>query len=309
MPAKRNLVIGCDGTWNDNDTGYPTNVVKILNACLNRNLEKYYMEGVGTAHWEALPGGIYGANIERQILGAYNFLWKMFRNRDWRKDQNRIFIFGFSRGAYAARRLAGLISFAGIPVKSADRELGWHLYSNQDLDSVTQLKNEGRFFSYPIEVLGVWDTVKTTNDQNFNDRKLPGAVHAGYHAMAIDEKRTLFPVLKWNSNKRVRQLWFAGVHSDVGGGYEETGLSDTALKWMIDVTYGHGLPFKSNSVRNLRNYANGKLHNSYKGIWIPFGERTRAIPKTALVHNSVNTRMKQGYAPTNLPPNTNFVKR
>jgi len=59
--------------------------------------------------------------------------------------------------------------------------------------------------------------------------KLPRAVIAGYHAMAIDEKRAFFPVLKWNANKKARQVWFAGVHSDVGGGYDKTGLSDTAL--------------------------------------------------------------------------------
>ena len=307
--AKRNLVIGCDGTWNDNDTGSPTNVVKILEACIKRNLEKYYIEGVGTAHWEALPGGIYGANIDRQILGAYNFLWRMLRQKDRPRDQNRIFIFGFSRGAYAARRLAGLISFAGIPVKDADRELAWNLYVNQDTDSMAQEKARGRFFDHPIEALGVWDTVKTTTDGDFNDNLLPKAVVAGYHAMAIDEKRRFFPVLKWRSNPRARQVWFAGVHSDVGGGYPEVGLSDTALKWMIDSIYNHDLPFKASSMRKLKNNARGKLHDSFKGIWKPFGTRKRRISRTALVHKSVETRMNHGYAPTNLPDNPTFVKR
>lgn len=309
MAETRNLVIGCDGTWNDNDTGSQTNVVKILDACLESNLEKYYMEGVGSAHWEALPGGIYGANIDRQILGAYNFLCRMLRNNDPEKTQNRIFVFGFSRGAYAARRLAGLVSFSGIPVQDTDRELGWDLYLNRDTLSMAQLKSEGRFFDHPIEVLGVWDTVKITTDPDFNDTILPRAVVAGYHAMAIDEKRAFFPVLKWNRNKRARQVWFAGTHSDVGGGYEQTGLSDIALKWMIDVVYDHDLPFKANAIRKLKNKANGKLHDSSQGIWIPFGTKPRTVSKTALVHQSVEKRMKQGYAPKNLPPNPNFVKR
>lgn len=308
MAEVRNLVIGCDGTWNDNDTGSPTNVVKILAACLERNLEKYYMEGVGTAHWEALPGGIYGANIDRQILGAYNFLGKMFRDRNWEREQNRIFMFGFSRGAYAARRLAGLVSFSGIPVKDADRELGWHLYLNRDTESMEQLKSEGRFFDYPIEVLGVWDTVKTTTDPDFNDNILPKAVVAGYHGMAIDEKRSFFPILKWNPNQRARQVWFAGVHSDVGGGYEKTGLSDTALKWMIDSVYSHGLQFKASAIKKLKNNANGTLHDSYTGVWIPFGTRVRSISNTALVHQSVEKRMNKGYAPKNLPASPTFVK-
>lgn len=311
MPATRNLVIGCDGTWNDNDTGAPTNVVKILGACINRNLEKYYIEGVGTAHWEALPGGIYGANIDRQILGAYNFLWKKFRDNNWQRDQNRIFVFGFSRGAYAARRLAGLVSFAGIPVKNKDRELGWNLYCNQDAESMAQLKSEGRFFDYPIEVLGVWDTVKTTTDRDFNDNKLPSAVVAGYHAMAIDEKRRFFPVLKWNANPRARQVWFAGVHSDVGGGYSETGLSDTALHWMIDSVYDHKLPFKASVLNKLKTSKNpnGELHDSYQGIWVPLGKKTRSISSTALVHESVQERMQQGYSPGNLPSAPTFVPR
>ena len=304
---KRNLVIGCDGTWNDNDTGASTNVVKILDACKNRNLEKYYMEGVGTAHWEALPGGIYGANIDRQILGAYNFLAKMFRNKDWERKDNRLFIFGFSRGAYAARRLAGLVSFTGIPVKDADRELGWNLYLNKDVDSMAHLKAEGRFFDHPIEVLGVWDTVKTTTDPDFDDRILPEAVVAGYHAMAIDEKRTFFPILKWDKNIKARQVWFAGVHSDIGGGYKETGLSDISLQWMIDSVYAHGLLFKASAVKNLKSNPDGKLHNSYQGIWIPFGSKTRTIGKNDLVHQSVETRMKKGYEPDNLPPTPTFV--
>lgn len=307
--AVRNLVIGCDGTWNDNDTGAPTNVVKVLDACLNKNLEKWYMEGVGTARWEALPGGIYGANIDRQILGAYNFLCRMFRDKSRAKEDNRIFIFGFSRGAYAARRLAGLISFAGIPVKDADRELGWNLCLNQDADSMMQLKAEGRFFDHPIEVLGVWDTVKTTTDPDFDDHKLPKAVVAGYHAMAIDEKRTFFPLLKWNANPRVRQVWFAGVHSDVGGGYNNSSSSDIVLKWMIDSVYDHNLPFKAGAIKKLKKDANGVLHDSYQGIWVPFGTKVRAIGKNALVHKSVEERMKNGYAPKNLPANPTFVER
>lgn len=309
MAAKRrNLVIGCDGTWNDNDSGAPTNVVKIMDACLNRNLEKYYMEGVGTAHWEALPGGIYGANIDRQILGAYNFLGKMLRDKNWAREENRLFIFGFSRGAYAARRLAGLVSFTGIPVKDADRELGWNLYLNKDVDSMAHLKAEGRFFDHPIEVLGVWDTVKTTTDPDYDDLKLPEAVVAGYHAMAIDEKRNFFPILKWNPSKKTRQVWFAGVHCDVGGGYQETGLSDIALQWMIDSVYAHDLPFKASAINKLNNNPNGELHNSYQGIWIPFGSKKRSIGKNDLVHQSVETRMKNGYAPGNLPQTPTFVK-
>ncbi|MCK5870488.1 hypothetical protein BMR05_09595 [Methylococcaceae bacterium HT4] len=73
MAKVRRLIIGCDGTWNDTDEAALTNVAKILNACVSTDQEIHYEEGVGTAHWEALPGGIYGKGLDRQILGAYRF--------------------------------------------------------------------------------------------------------------------------------------------------------------------------------------------------------------------------------------------
>ena len=308
MPTTRNLVIGCDGTWNDTDSGAITNVAKLLNACLSKNQEVHYEEGVGTAHWEALPGGIYGKGLDRQILGAYRFLRRRFSDKDWEKTQNKVFIFGFSRGSYAARRLAGLISHSGIPVKAKDVELGWQIYLKQDVHSAQHLKEKGKFFDINIEVLGVWDTVKTTTDPDFNDHKLPDCVLSGYHAIAIDEKRKFFPVLKWNKDSRVTQYWFAGVHSDVGGGYKESGLSDGTLKWMVDRAYTHGLKFKKQSMDKLKVDPLGMLHDSYTGIWKPFGTKKRSIPADAIIHNSVKKRMEKisDYNPKNLPSNPNF---
>ncbi len=120
----------------------------------------HYEEGVGTAHWEALPGGIYGKGLDRQILGAYRFLRKRFADTDWEKEENKVFIFGFSRGAYAARRLAGLISHSGVPKKTADVELAWQIYLKRDKASADALKEKGNLFDISVEVLGVWDTVK-----------------------------------------------------------------------------------------------------------------------------------------------------
>jgi uncharacterized protein (DUF2235 family) len=308
MANARNLIIGCDGTWNDTDEPALTNVVKILNACAAKNQVVHYEEGVGTAHWEALPGGIYGKGLDRQILGAYRFLRKRFADRDRARADNKVFIFGFSRGSYAARRLAGLITHSGIPVKAGDVELAWQLYLKRDVDSANHMKQKGACFDIPIEMLGVWDTVKTTTDEDFDDHKLPAQVVAGYHAMAIDEKRKFFPVLKWNNEARVNQTWFAGVHSDVGGGYKETGLSDIALHWMIDHAYGHGISFKASAVKKLKKNPRGKLHDSYDGIWKAFGTKKRSIAKSAKVHPSVKTRIQNVavYKPDNLPANPNY---
>ncbi len=303
----RNLVVLYDGTWADTTTN--TNVKRIYQAGSSKNQEFHYEEGVGTAHLEALPGGIFGANIDRQILSGYKFLRKRYQDSGVHPEQNRIFMFGFSRGSYAVRRLAGLVDFCGLPHKARDIDKAWRLYLNQDASAVSSLIDSGHLFKVPIENVCVWDTVKTTTDKDFNDKKLPGCVVAGYQAMAIDEKRKFFPVLKWNNESRVRQLWFAGVHGDVGGGLSQRGLSDIALKWMIDKSASHGLRFKASAVNALNPDPTGPIHDSYQGIWKALGKKTRNVSQTSLVHVSVQTRLNNvgDYTPTNLPSSPNFV--
>ncbi len=308
MAKVRNLIVGCDGTWNDTDMGALTNVAKLLNACSAKKQVTHYEEGVGTAHWEALPGGIYGKGLDRQILGGYRFLSKRFADAGWEREANKVFIFGFSRGAYAARRLAGLISQSGVPVEGSDIELSWQLYLKRDAISVKVLKEKGRLFDISVEMLGVWDTVKTTTDEDFNDNKLPKCVVAGYHAISIDEKRKFFPELQWDNEARVRQTWFPGVHSDVGGGYSESGLSDIALQWMIDHAYKHGLKIKASAMKKLKKDPCGILHDSFGGIWKAFGEHVRPIAKSDTVHASTKERVQKmkDYTPSNLPARPNY---
>jgi uncharacterized protein (DUF2235 family) len=308
MSDIRNLVVGCDGTWNTpEDPESRTNVARILNACLSKNHVVHYEEGVGTAYAEALTGGIIGDNIDRQIVGGYYFLSRQFQDPTWARAANRVFIFGFSRGAYAARRLAALISFSGLPVLEEDYDKGWQAYLDQDGDFVADQKAAGRFFDIPIEVLGVWDTVKTTLDADLADKKLPDNVIAGYHAMAIDEKRSTFPVLKWHENNRTRQVWFPGVHANVGGGYPTTGLSNISLRWMIEWAYKHNLGFKNAALKKIKGDPDGKLNESYDGKWKLLGKKVRAVSKQALVHQSVKTR--KNYQPLNVPSTVTYVKR
>ncbi len=311
MTQKRNLVIGCDGTWNEpqqNDgKTVGTNVVKFMQAMksLKGQQRKQYEKGVGTRAWETLRGGIYGYGLDKRVLGGYRFLCNRFRDHEWERDANRVFILGFSRGAYTARRLAGLIAHSGIPTNPNDVKLGWEMYQGKDADSARKFKQKNRFFNIKIEMVGVWDTVKATNDPDYHDHKLPENVIAGYHAMAIDEKRTLFPVLRWTRDTRVLQVWFAGSHSDIGGGYKKQGLSDIALKWMIFRALGHGLEFKKKYVDdNVNPLAGGKFHDSFKGIWRYLGEKTRQIKKADFIHHSVEERLglkRLNYQPANLP--------
>ncbi|MFT7218619.1 MAG: hypothetical protein ACI8Z1_000230 [Candidatus Azotimanducaceae bacterium] len=312
--SSRNLVVLFDGTWND--AASRTNLKKLYRVCSRSKQVFHYEEGVGTAFLEAVPGGVYGKHLDRQILGAYRFLRRRFQDKDWQsKDltvehspKNKVFLFGFSRGSYAARRTAGLINFCGLPVKAADVELAWQLYLSQDSKSVAALLTSGRLIKIPIEVVGVWDTVKTTTDSDFNDNILPGCVKFGYQAMAIDEKRKAFKVLKWRSDKRIRQVWFTGVHSDVGGGYPVHSLSDIALKWMADSTLAHGLRLKGSEMGKLKPDPMGELHDSFQGIWKPLGTRVRSISPSSLVHASVKERMDNSdYVAPNLPANPEFV--
>lgn len=313
MTQSRSLVVGCDGTWNepeslDDGKPAPTNVVKFLEALasLDGRQQVHYEEGVGTRTWEALPGGIYGYGLDKRILGGYRFLRRCFQQRRWERDENKVFLLGFSRGAYTARRLSGLIAHSGLPKNASDAELGWQIYQARDTLSAKRLKKEGRFFDIAVEMIGVWDTVKSTNDSDYQDSKLRDNVLAGYHAMAIDERRKFFPILKWSRDRRATQVWFAGAHSNVGGGLASHGLSDIALRWMIYRAKEHGLEFKQDYVRaNVKASPTGKLVESCKGIWVPLGARQRSIPKTDLVHPSVKTRLSKRprYHPTNLPEN------
>lgn len=311
MSEIRNLVIGFDGTWNEpqqlNDGKLaPTNVTKFLRAMksLNGRQAHTYEKGVGTRPWEALPGGIYGYGLEKRITAGYRFLCNKFRDKKWKDKKQRVFIIGFSRGSYTARRLAGLVAYSGIPKDPGDTELGWKIYLQRDITTAKALKREGRFFNIPIEMVGVWDTVKSTDDPDYNDHVLSKNVVAGYHAMAIDERRKFFPVLRWKPDRRALQVWFAGVHSDVGGGYANPGLSDVALNWMIYRALSHGLEFKQSYMdKNVDPRPDGMIHESLKGKWKVLGDKNRKILKTDFVHQAVAMRIekKEAYRPKNLP--------
>ena len=311
MSEIRNLIIGCDGTWNEpqqtkDGTLAPTNVVKFMSALksLNGRQRQHYEKGVGTRAWEALPGGVYGYGLDKRITGGYRFLGNRFRDPRWEDKKQRVFIIGFSRGSYTARRLAGLVAFSGLPKAPADAELGWEMYLQRDRTTATALKREGRFFNIPIEMIGVWDTVKSTNDPDYNDQQLSRNVVAGYHAMAIDEKRKFFPVLRWKRDARALQVWFAGVHSDVGGGYANSGLADIALNWMIYRALSHGLEFEQSYMdENVDPRPGALIHETYKGKWKPLGKKLRKILKTDFVHQAVRQRIEQKefYRPENLP--------
>lgn len=307
---RRNLVFCCDGTGNDPSA--PTNVKLFKDAVMraSRATEQrpaqavHYEKGVGTRAFEEISGSIAGTGREKRIKAGYSFLRARYAMPGWRPDQNRVFLLGFSRGAYIVRRLSGMLGFCGLAKRAKDEARAWDVYENRDHEGAAKLRSEGRCFDIDVEMVGVWDTVKSTLDADFDDHVLAGNVTAGYHAMAIDERRKLFPVMRWDrEEKRVLEVWFAGVHSDIGGGYKRRGLSNIALQWMIYRAAGHGLLFKSDHVRAARKRPSSPIHESLTSAWKLLGSRKRRPRKRDWIHESVCKKLEgpDEYDPENLP--------
>lgn len=317
------LVVFSDGTWNtpdQMDAGLPapTNVVKLRNALAAEDKagaeqRVYYHPGVGTdgTWWDRVAGGGLGEGLDRNIMSAYAWLC-----RNYQADA-RIWLFGFSRGAYTARSLGGMISRCGLfdPVASglddkglwdAVRELFDHY--RQPVDTVQPIvaSDELHFYGVPtgtstrhsikIHFIGVWDTVGALGvpddmgllnllddpkKHEFHDTDLSPVVQNARHALAIDEMRQSFTPTLWTNvdeDPRVKQLWFPGVHADVGGGYGRCGLSDGALAWMMDEVESRDLALRPNVRQHLSPDPLGQLHVSVTGIFESLKTRPRAVP-------------------------------
>lgn len=308
----RNLVILFDGTWNKAQSGgdnNETNVVKLHRLLPDSSVPHiHYEEGVGIKSEEEILGGMFGKGIDERILGALRFLQSRYKDKGL---ENRIFIFGFSRGAFTARVFAQLLYYCGLPKAQKNFQKAWSYYYKQDKRAAKRLKQSKDCIGVDIEMVGVWDTVKSTLDPDREDAILYPNVKAAYHAMALDEKRRNFTVLRFDDDERVTQVWFAGVHSDIGGSYpeNESHLSDITLAWMVEAARTHGLEFIPDYMDYLDPRPTGTLHDSYEGIWTALGEKRRVIPARDSIHVSVKERLlgSVGYKPTNLPPDPHYV--
>ena len=274
----KTLVVCCDGTWNQPDqerhgTKAPTNVAKLALAVARDEgtQQMFYEPGVGTAPRERIAGGAFGYGLSRNIRNCYRFLARAYTPGD------AVFLFGFSRGAYTARSLAGLIRNCGIlgtddpaVVDSAyafyrDRTSRSHPSSIQ-----SQLFREMHSHPpAPITFIGVWDTVGALGIPGgfagrkeisrvfsgwqtlwgFHDTQLSSQVLNAVQALAIDERRSAFKPTLWTQGsgapptQNLKQVWFTGAHSEVGGGTEDSALSDITLLWMAAEAERAGLMF------------------------------------------------------------------
>jgi uncharacterized protein (DUF2235 family) len=326
----KRLVVCCDGTWNTPDQQSPTNVTKVALAMApqghdGREQRTYYRLGVGTNRWERIRGGAFGFGLSRDVRDAYRFLVHNFDPGD------ELFFFGFSRGAFTARSTAGFVRNSGILRREhVDRvDEAYELYRSRSAAKHPRGVEATLFRrSYSHETLirfiGVWDTVgalgvpldgfRFVNLLNrrwqFHDTELSRAVDAAFQAVAIDEKRGPFKPTLWTQqadapeSQRVEQVWFAGVHSDVGGGYPEHGLSDVTLAWIVDRARSCGLAFDPEM--QVDPDPLGRLHDSRRAFYRMIPPHIRQLGVIDKAHefaaSSAVERHKQlpDYAPEGL---------
>ncbi|EAU29538.1 predicted protein [Aspergillus terreus NIH2624] len=259
----KRLIVLCDGTWQDSTTAspddHPTNVTR-----LSRALSPYavtdtgllipqivfYQPGVGTNLGDKLRGGLYGAGLSAHIRAAYGFLC-----HNW-EEGDEIFLFGFSRGAYTARSIGGLVTSLGLLSKRGMDKFPdvYEQYYDHGPNQTSPVFDEGllgelrekgdlRGIGNAIRIIGVWDTVGfhgagiTGEKIEFYNQRLSPRVQHAYHALSLDESRAPYQPTLWevprNSTQDLQQVWFSGVHADIGGGLGDSRLSDISLAWMI----------------------------------------------------------------------------
>jgi len=359
----RNIVVCCDGTGNQFGVEN-SNVVKLYWTLSQQDKQvAYYHPGVGTMGarnalsavgkwWTKVRGLAFGYGFSDNIADVYSFLMQEFSPGD------QIFIFGFSRGAYIARALCGVLKMFGLLTPGNEALIPYilRLYKSNDPRKLHIADGFKETFCIDCKphFLGLWDTVSSVGwilD--------PINVHAGHlpytaslpdvpilrHAVSIDERRAF---LRQNliheavaQGQDLKQVWFAGVHSDVGGSYaeSESGLSKITLRWMLCEAQSAGLIFDPQKLVDVLGGKppcvppdpKGPIHESLHGIWW-VGEfwpklchylasapgqtppvykkkirlnlaQPRRIPEGAHIHQSVFERKRDvpDYRPKNLP--------
>lgn len=255
-------VIIIDGTLSTLEPGMETNAglaYKLLRR-QGPEVSVYYAAGLQWAHWRKMGDVITGRGINQQIRRAYGYLASRYKPGD------KIYLLGYSRGAYAVRSLAGVIDRIGLleaghATQRNVRDI-WRHYETDPASAAA--RSFAAAFCHDetrIEMIGVWDTVKSLGlnlpllwrfsvpKHAFHSHELGASVAHGYHALARHERRAAYAPVMWDSRNakagHVEQMWFRGSHGDVGGmlgGFEEARpLSNIPLVWMLEKAVACGL--------------------------------------------------------------------
>lgn len=319
----KNIVLCLDGTGNQLKATANTNVVHLysmLDLSDSSRQVAYYDPGVGTmgarGAWSTwgrrftrLLGLLFGFGIKDNLEEGLTFLVQNYKPGD------RVFVFGFSRGAFTARGLTGMTYRSGVMRQGAENLVPYLVtaytkgddFSKDDWDKLDKYADTFSVTTkgskaLPIHFLGLWDSVKALGilrpDPKWPyTRQLPNARHV-FHAVSIDERRRPYREYLVNPSKAIetRETWFAGVHSDVGGGFKDSPeLARVSLKWMTDRALHHGLLLGSGAYSKhcsiSHGDANGRIHRN-GWIWRVLTFRRRLMTtRPTVVHSSVRARM------------------
>ncbi len=334
----KRIVLCADGTWNvrdqiDKATGkrHPSNVTKVARGIKARDSHGvdqvvYYHDGVGTAGGlDRFTGGAFGDGIQANIRDLYRFIVYNYEPGD------ELYLFGFSRGAFTVRTLAGFLKLVGLVGKDDDYYVP-DLYTCYESSKGPGTPEWTAAFHNvnprhpcpPIRFIGVWDTVGALGAPGFlgqllnrgkyqyHDVGLNEFIENAFHALALDERRVPFTPNIWSRPPgwagRLEQAWFAGVHSNVGGGYSPDGLANEALHWIVEKAESLGLEFDSDYLVHFRPCFNSVMQNSMTPTYRTLGEHIRPIGKQLAdgecVHRSAIDRANLAacaYQPSNLP--------
>ena len=308
-----NIVVCADGTWNrpeeDIEQDHATNVLKLARAIKpnppRRKQHVFYDWGLGSYH-DRVVAGATGRGIHKNIVDGYRYIVQNYSRND------KIYLFGFSRGAYTVRALCGLINNCGIVKRPHARliEQAWTIYKSKSSPyhpGGAKAKGFRTKYSHQnreVAFIGVWDTVGALGipfsvlgfldgADEFYDTKMGSNVRMARHALAIDERREDFEPTLWRPREGVdlKQVWFSGVHGDIGGGYgpskkTKTTVSDIALKWMLDEAKVAGLLLESHVRSGLTAGVTAPLNKSRRHIY-----RARKPFDRPLIYKGIPTKI------------------
>lgn len=310
----KRLIVCLDGTWKRPETPdgeqRASNVLRFMRALSPSaegvNQVVFYDRGVGSDNLcDKYVGGLFGSGLSENVEDAYRWVANNFEPGD------ELHFFGFSRGAYTARSLGGLIGAIGVMGRG---EIGALPQSYDYYRTACCPQADGEHAADcgraahpchaaatarekpPIACIGVWDTVgalgipigllSAYNKRfQFHDVAIGRRVGAAFQALAIDEARKAFAPAIWEKPEgwagRLEQCWFAGVHSDIGGGYPDSRLADLSLLWMVEKTRSIGLGFDEDVLRACLDPREprhrGDMGDELKGLYRLAGRQARAV--------------------------------
>jgi uncharacterized protein (DUF2235 family) len=323
----KRIVYCADGTWQNAVSN--TNVYRLYKALtVTSDQVTYYDDGIGAdaSGLNRILEGAFGQSIIDKIKQGYTKIAHVYEPGDL------LYFFGFSRGAYTVRSLAGMIASCGIPTGSFTDDLVDQVFSAYrdpaNRTSMLAALAQYKLGDASIQMIGVWDTVGALGipaifgqiDQKqfgFLDTALHPDVKNAYHALAIDEQRAQFPATLWDpthvAGQTIEQVWFSGCHGDVGGGTLLAGgvdagtrLCDITLSWMAAKAQANGLTFDPAALQQFQTLPALYALDAIRQSWQPIDGKpfSRPIGANDSIANSVAVRVQ--YALTYKPGNLTF---